>query len=287
MTRAPTSVSQAAQLQAAQAQLRQAQINLDYTEIRAPVGGKIGRTRFTVGNVVSPELRAAGHDRQPGPDVCRVPDRRRAPRSSCENRYADRGGVNAVVVQAAAAGRQHLRPGRQDRLHRADRRGQHRHDPAARAASPTRNARRAIGPARRRPRADRRRVRHRAGRGRRAGAWRSPCPRAAVLSDQQGNYVYVVDARTRRSSAASSSASPRPTTAVVVSGLKEGEMVVVDGIQRVRPAAGHAGPAIPARLAPRRRPRTQRRPRRATSPPAAPAGGAVRQHGGPPEPRGH
>ena len=47
-------LSQAAQLMSAQAQLRQAQINLEYTEIRAPVNGKIGQTRFSVGNVVSP-----------------------------------------------------------------------------------------------------------------------------------------------------------------------------------------------------------------------------------------
>ncbi len=31
-----------------------AQINLDYTEIHAPVAGKISRTNITVGNVVSP-----------------------------------------------------------------------------------------------------------------------------------------------------------------------------------------------------------------------------------------
>src|SRR5262249_24824688 len=41
-----------AQLQAAQAQLTTAQINLDYTEIRSPIDGRIGRTSVTVGNVV-------------------------------------------------------------------------------------------------------------------------------------------------------------------------------------------------------------------------------------------
>ena len=43
-----------AQVQAAQAQLRQSEINLGYTDIRAPIDGKIGRTAVTVGNVVSP-----------------------------------------------------------------------------------------------------------------------------------------------------------------------------------------------------------------------------------------
>ena len=46
--------SLAAQVLLAQAQLRSSQINLDYTEIHAPISGKIGRTALTVGNVVSP-----------------------------------------------------------------------------------------------------------------------------------------------------------------------------------------------------------------------------------------
>src|SRR5271165_4900817 len=46
--------SQAAQLAGAQAALRQSHINLDYTEIRAPIDGEIGRTSITPGNVVSP-----------------------------------------------------------------------------------------------------------------------------------------------------------------------------------------------------------------------------------------
>ena len=44
--------SLSATLQANQAQLRASQINLDYTEIRAPISGKIGRSAFAVGNVV-------------------------------------------------------------------------------------------------------------------------------------------------------------------------------------------------------------------------------------------
>ena len=48
--RSPTSSSLEAQLHGAQAQLAQSQINLDYTEIRAPIDGKIGRTALTVGN---------------------------------------------------------------------------------------------------------------------------------------------------------------------------------------------------------------------------------------------
>src|SRR5689334_13943048 len=38
----------------AKAALTQAQVNLDYTDIRAPIAGRIGRTAYTVGNLVNP-----------------------------------------------------------------------------------------------------------------------------------------------------------------------------------------------------------------------------------------
>jgi len=60
-------------------------------------------------------------------------------------------------------------------------------------------------------------------------------PRAAILADQQGTYVYVVDdkniVRQRRVRLGQST----PETADIVDGLKEGERVVVEGVQRARP----------------------------------------------------
>jgi RND family efflux transporter MFP subunit len=44
-----------AQLEQARANLQIAQINLGYTSIRAPIGGRIGRTAFTKGNLVEPD----------------------------------------------------------------------------------------------------------------------------------------------------------------------------------------------------------------------------------------
>jgi len=41
-------------LSAAQADLQQAEQNLEYTQITAPISGRVGDTRFTVGNVVGP-----------------------------------------------------------------------------------------------------------------------------------------------------------------------------------------------------------------------------------------
>ena len=62
-----------AQVQSAQAQVKSSQINLDYTDIRSPIDGKIGRTAVTEGNVVSAGFGHADDHRQPGSDVCHLP----------------------------------------------------------------------------------------------------------------------------------------------------------------------------------------------------------------------
>src|SRR5207249_2666608 len=50
-------------------------------------------------------------------------------------------------------------------------------------------------------------------------------PRAAVLSDQQGDYVFVVDAQSRAQQRRIQLGQSTPSTAVVTSGLNEGELV--------------------------------------------------------------
>jgi membrane fusion protein, multidrug efflux system len=62
-------------------------------------------------------------------------------------------------------------------------------------------------------------------------------PRAAVLSDQQGDYVYVVDAQNKAEQRRIQLGQSTPSTAVVSNGLKEGELVISEGLQRVRPGA--------------------------------------------------
>src|SRR5579883_308900 len=51
--KAAVDTAQAKILQA-KAELTRAQVNLDYTDIRAPIDGRIGRTAFTMGNLVNP-----------------------------------------------------------------------------------------------------------------------------------------------------------------------------------------------------------------------------------------
>ena len=87
-----------AQLQSARAQLHQSQINLDYTEIRSPIDGRIGRTAVTIGNVVSPTTGVlttiVGTD--PMYVVFPIAMRRVL---ELRDRFADKGGFDAVKIQ--------------------------------------------------------------------------------------------------------------------------------------------------------------------------------------------
>jgi membrane fusion protein (multidrug efflux system) len=71
-------------------------------------------------------------------------------------------------------------------------------------------------------------------------------PRAAVLSDQQGDYVYVVDAQNKAQIRRIQQGQSTPSLAVVTNGLQEGELVIAEGLQRVRPGeAVSPAPATP------------------------------------------
>jgi len=78
-------------------------------------------------------------------------------------------------------------------------------------------------------------------------------PRAAVLADQQGDYVYVVDAQNKAQQRRIQLGQSTPSTAVVTSGLREGELVISEGLQRARPGeVVSPGPASPPpQVAPR------------------------------------
>jgi membrane fusion protein (multidrug efflux system) len=71
-------------------------------------------------------------------------------------------------------------------------------------------------------------------------------PRVAVLSDQQGDYVYVIGEQNRAEQRRVQLGQSTPAIAVIAGGLKEGDTVVVEGIQRVRPGiVVNPSPATP------------------------------------------
>ena len=98
MTRRRAQRADAALLLAAQANLKTSQINLDYTEIHAPVDGKIGETALTIGNVVSPSSGALATivSQDPMYVIFPIPVRTGI---ELGDRYAAKGGLNAVVIR--------------------------------------------------------------------------------------------------------------------------------------------------------------------------------------------
>jgi membrane fusion protein (multidrug efflux system) len=226
--------SQAAQLLAAQAALRQSEINLAYTEIRAPIDGKIGRTSVTPGNVVSPGsgVLTTIVSQDPMYVGFSIPVRTVL---ELRQRIA-RQGLDVVRVRIKLPdGRLYDHPGKLDFL-----------DNTVSGNTDTLTLRATIpNPAGTDPRQA----------GAASGVNRElvdgefvtvllegtepvkalTVPRAAVLSDQSGDYVYVVDAQGKAQQRRLKLGQSTPTFAVVLSGLSEGQRVIVDGLQRVRP----------------------------------------------------
>jgi membrane fusion protein (multidrug efflux system) len=240
-----------AQLLAAQAQLRQAQINLDYTDIKAPIDGLISRTVVTIGNVVGPStgtlativsqdpmyvlfpisVRAGLDLRDKYPSFDAVQIKLRLPNGHIYNQtgrlnYADNTvatTTDTVMVRGSLPNP--VRPGAKAG------------EPGARelvdgefvtvllqGVEPVQ----ALG-----------------------------VPRAAVLQDQQGSYVWVIGEGNKAEQRRIQLGQSTPETAIVMSGLKEGETVVVDGVQRVRPGmVVSPGPAAPGPSIPPQPPKT-------------------------------
>jgi membrane fusion protein, multidrug efflux system len=250
--------SLAAQVQSAQAQLRQAQINLAYTEIRAPVGGKITRTNITAGNVVSPSSGPLATIFSQDPMYVTFPVASRV-LADLEKRYADKGGMGGIVVRVRLPnGATYGQEGKIDYVEPTVSSTTDTVLMRARIANPPTRAAQAGQPVERalidgdfvtvsvqgiQP------------------ITALGIPRKAILSDQQGNYIYVVGEDKKVEQRRIQLGQSTPTTAVIAAGLKEGELVVVDGIQRVRPGLEvNPGPASPPPPSP------------SPSPSAAPAG---------------
>jgi membrane fusion protein (multidrug efflux system) len=233
----------AAQIAGAQAQLKTAEINLGYTEIRAPVDGKISSTAVTEGNVVSPSsgVLATLVSQDPIYVIFTVSNRTRL---DLRDRYASKGGYSAVVIKLRLPdGRIYEPEGKLDYV-----------SPTVAETTDTLTFRGAIA--------------NPVFPGMQAGQPGSRelvdgefvtvllegvqpvavlgIPRAAVLSDQQGDYIYTVDAQSKAQVRRIQLGQSTPSTGVVTNGLQEGELVITEGLQRVRSGeAVSAGPATP------------------------------------------
>jgi membrane fusion protein (multidrug efflux system) len=217
----------AAELQSAKAQLQQSQISLGYTEIRAPISGRIGATSVTPGIVVGPTSGVLATIVSPEPMYVEFPISVRR-MLDLRDRYAKKGGLDAVQVRLRLPnGRPYSEIGKLDfydvsiakdtdtLLHRAT------IDNPVQTGAGLRDltddmfvsvSLEALEPQK-----------------------VLAIPRGAILSDQQGNYVYVVNSDNKVEQRRVNLGQSTPDVAGVTDGLKENEKVIVEGIQRARP----------------------------------------------------
>ena len=240
--------SQAALLASAQAQQKVAQINLDYTEIRAPIDGKIGRTAVTEGNVVGPTTGTLATIVSQDPMYVIFPISVRTA-LDLRDRYADKGGFSAVTVKLRLPnGKDYPQQGQLDYVDNTVAPNTDTLNLRARMPNPIRPGSQPGEPG---------------NRDLTDGEFVTvvvqgvdpvqtlTVPRAAVLSDQQGSYVWVVGAENKAEQRRVQLGQSTPALAVIVGGLKEGETVVADGVQRVRanqpvsPGPMQAAPQLP------------------------------------------
>ncbi len=230
-----------AQVLAAQAQVKFSQINLDYTEIRSPIDGRIGRTAITDGNVVSPSAGVLTTIVSQDPMYVTFPVPVRQALDMRE-RYATKGGFNAVLIKVRLPnGRMYGQSGKLDFVSNTIAtntdtimlRGS-MPNPLLHEATATTGTIRELTD----------------------GEFVTvmvegvqpvevlAIPRAAVLSDQQGDYVFTIGADNKAEQRRIQLGQSTSTIASVLSGIKLGDKVIVEGLQRVRPGQPVApGPA--------------------------------------------
>ncbi|MBW6401147.1 efflux RND transporter periplasmic adaptor subunit [Roseomonas sp. HJA6] len=243
-----------AQVLSAQAAVRVAQINLGYTDIVSPIAGQIGRTNLTIGNVVGPDTGTLATIVSQDPmRVAFTVSQRTA--LELRDRFEGRGGPDAVRVRIRTAdGRMYGQVGRVDFVDNQIDRNTDTILVRALIPNPVRRETEGSTPVTPRELVDGQFVTVFL-----EGAepvMTITLPRAAVLQDQQGSYVFVVGennvAQRRNVTLGRSSGQ----TAVIEAGLEGGEKVIVEGIQRVRagqpvnpaPAGAPPGPrATPGR----------------------------------------
>jgi len=240
-----------AQIQAAQAQVDLSQINLDYTEIHSPIDGKIGRTAVTEGNVVTPSSGVLTTIVSQDPMYVTFPVSVREALTLRE-RYATRGGFKAVIIKLRLPdGHMYEQTGQLNFVNNTI--AQNTDTITLRGTIPNPTLHDPATP---------------------GGSIREltdnefvtvslegvkpvdvlAIPRSAVLSDQQGEYVFVVGADNKAEQRRIKLGQSTSTIAAVTSGIALGDKVIVEGLQKVRPnqavAPGPASALIQASMKP-------------------------------------
>ena len=229
---AATEESAQADILQAQALLEQAKINLGYTEIRSPIDGRIGLATFTVGNLVSPSSGTLATIVSQDPIYVTFPVSE-ADIIAYKRRVADSPDKNphVTVHLKLPDGTTYPRPGVTNFLNvQVD---ANTDTVLVRAQLPNPDGVLTPGGI----------VGVMTDRG-------SPLPslmvpQAAVLLDQAGSYVMVVNDAKKVEQRRITTGAEQGRYVVVKNGLKDGELVIVEGIQKVHPGQVVTATVIP------------------------------------------
>ena len=204
------------------AALTQAEVSLDYTDIRSPIDGRIGRTAYTLGNLVNPASGILATIVSQDPIYVLFPVSVRDLEIIREARRKEEGGLAKIEIRVR------LSTGR-DYPHRGV---WNLTDPQADQQTDTLMMRATI------PNPERQLVDGQFVTAVIRERQEKPhlvVPQAALQIDQSGYYLLVVDDQHKVEQRRIQTGPNRDTEVVVTSGLREGENVIVDGIQKVRP----------------------------------------------------
>jgi membrane fusion protein, multidrug efflux system len=216
----------------AQAALEQAEINLGYTEIRSPIDGRIGLAIFTKGNLVQPSSGRLATIVSQDPVYVIFPVSQRNLLDYYRRRPDDADKSAPVTVRIKLPnGTVYPHPGVANFL-------DVQVDPttdtvAVRATVPNPEHLLIPGGV----------VSVSVERGAPKSAL--TVPQSAVLLDQTGRYVLVVDADKKVEQRRITTGAEQGRNIVVTEGLKEGEQVIVEGIQKVRPGQVVTATVVP------------------------------------------
>ena len=204
------------------AALTQAEVNLGYTDICSPIDGRIGRTAYTLGNLVNPASGVLATIVSQDPMYVLFPISMRDLEIIRDARREEAGGLAKIEFRVRLSnGREYSQRGVWNLT-----------DPQVDQRTDTLIMRAVI------PNPDRQLV---------DGQYvtaivqerkekpRLVVPQAALQNDQSGTYVLVVDDQHKVEQRRIETGRNRDTDVVVTSGLREGENVIVDGVQKVRP----------------------------------------------------
>ena len=218
-----------------QAALNQAELNLDYTDIRAPIDGRIGRTAFTVGNLVNPASGVLATIVSQDPIYVVFPVSVRDLETIREARRKESGGLAKIDIRLKLSnGQDYPHPGVWNFTDpQVD---QQTDSLIMRATIP--NPERALVDGQFVTAVIRERKEEP----------RLVIPQAALQVDQSGYYALVVTDQHKVEQRRVQTGPNLGPDVVVASGVREGDKVIVDGIQKVRPGQVVQEMVLPPRV---------------------------------------